>query len=155
MSEPIHSIAQNNYILATQQAVTHDNSMSGNGTVDSPLGVVPGYNETVLWSGNATSGTFSEDISGFDRLKVLYVWNAGTDNKAKYAELQAIPQVFSYLENGKAGNTYNWFAWGSWNIASTGFNLLNAYQSVGNLNATTPTTSPVMYKVIGVNRKAQ
>lgn len=39
MSEPIQSIAQNNYILATQQEVSHDNSLSGNGTVDSPLGV--------------------------------------------------------------------------------------------------------------------
>ena len=40
MSEPIQSIAQNNYILATQQAVSHDNTLSGNGTVDSPLGVI-------------------------------------------------------------------------------------------------------------------
>ena len=39
MSEPIQSIAQNNYILATQQEVSHDNTLSGNGTVDSPLGV--------------------------------------------------------------------------------------------------------------------
>ena len=39
MSEPIQSIAQNNYILATQQEISHDNTLSGNGTVDSPLGV--------------------------------------------------------------------------------------------------------------------
>ena len=39
MSEPIQSIAQNNYILATQQEVSHDNTLSGNGTVDSPLGL--------------------------------------------------------------------------------------------------------------------
>ena len=39
MSEPIQSIAQNNYILATQQEVSHDNTLSGNGTDDSPLGV--------------------------------------------------------------------------------------------------------------------
>ena len=43
MSEPIQSIAQNNYILATKQEVSHDNTMSGNGTVDSPLGVTSGY----------------------------------------------------------------------------------------------------------------
>lgn len=40
MSEPIQSIAQNNYILATQQEVSHDSSLSGNGMADSPLGVV-------------------------------------------------------------------------------------------------------------------
>lgn len=40
MSEPIQSIAQNNYILATQQEVSHDNTLSGNGNVDSPMGVI-------------------------------------------------------------------------------------------------------------------
>lgn len=65
MSE-IQAIAQNNYILATQQEVSHDNSLSGNGTVDSPLGVVPRYNETVLWSGDSETGTFSENISAFE-----------------------------------------------------------------------------------------
>ena len=40
MSEQIQSIAQNNYILATQQEVSHDNTLSGNGTVDSPLRVI-------------------------------------------------------------------------------------------------------------------
>ena len=49
MSENIQSISQGNYILATQKEVSHDNTLSGNGTVDSPLGVVPGYNETVLY----------------------------------------------------------------------------------------------------------
>ena len=39
MSE-INAIATNNYLLATQQEVSHDNTLSGNGTVDSPLGVV-------------------------------------------------------------------------------------------------------------------
>lgn len=39
MSE-IQSIAQNNYILATQQEVSHDNTLSGNGTSSSPLGIV-------------------------------------------------------------------------------------------------------------------
>ena len=51
MSEPIQSIAQNNYILATQQEVSHDNSLSGNGTVDSPLGV-----SGVIYSGVGTTG---------------------------------------------------------------------------------------------------
>ena len=40
MSEPIQSIAQNNYILATQQEVSHDNTLSGNGMADSPLSVI-------------------------------------------------------------------------------------------------------------------
>lgn len=32
------AIWNNNYLLATQQEVSHDNSLSGNGTVNSPLG---------------------------------------------------------------------------------------------------------------------
>ena len=40
MSEPIQSISQGNYILATQQEVSHDNTLSGNGMADSPLGVM-------------------------------------------------------------------------------------------------------------------
>lgn len=81
MSEPIQSIAQNNYILATQQEVSHDNSLSGNGTVDSPLGVVPGYNETVLWEGTETLSTnpeitLSELSTNFERIRVYgESWN--------------------------------------------------------------------------------
>ena len=119
--------------------------------------VVASLDETVLWedSDGAVSGTFSENISNFRNVKVLYVWNFSTDNKAKYVELQAIPQVFSYLDNGKAGPTYNWFAWGSWDITLTGFSLLNAYQAIGNLSATEPVSSgPRIYKVIGINRIA-
>ena len=76
MSEPIQSISQNNYILATQQEVSHDNSLSGNGTVDSPLGVVPGYNETVLWEGTHNSFNtpinLSEAVSNFERISILF-----------------------------------------------------------------------------------
>ena len=39
----IQTISQGNYILATQQEVSHDNTLSGNGTVDNPLGVTSGY----------------------------------------------------------------------------------------------------------------
>ena len=40
MSNEIQSIATNNYILATQQEVSHDNTLSGTGMADSPLGVI-------------------------------------------------------------------------------------------------------------------
>ena len=74
MSEPIQAISQQNYILATQQEVSHDNSLSGNGTVESPLGVVPGYNETVLWSGTALSGDriLSESWKNFDKISITH-----------------------------------------------------------------------------------
>ena len=94
MSEPIQSIAQNNYILATQQEVSHDNTLSGNGTVDSPLGVVPGYNETVLWSGTLESKdpqdsiSLSEPATNFEKLDILYAdrYNNIRDSKTVYTE---------------------------------------------------------------------
>ena len=76
MSEPIQSISQGNYILATQQEISHDNTLSGNGTVDSPLGVVPGYNETVLWEYTGTArgatGTYnlSESWKNFEKIRI-------------------------------------------------------------------------------------
>jgi len=39
MSDPIRSISQNNFILADQKEVSHDNTLRGNGTPESPLGV--------------------------------------------------------------------------------------------------------------------
>ena len=60
-------------ILSTQQEVSHDYTLSGNGTVDSPLGVVNGYNETVLWSGTLTNGktaNLSESVQNFEKIKV-------------------------------------------------------------------------------------
>ena len=87
MSEPIQSIAQNNYILATQKEVSHDNTLSGNGTVDSPLGVVPGYNETVLWSGNDLTGTLNESPWNFEKLGFQ---TSGSLNSLQYNEFPAI-----------------------------------------------------------------
>ena len=43
MSDPIRSISQNNYLLAAQQEVSHDKTLSGNGTEASPLGVDSQY----------------------------------------------------------------------------------------------------------------
>lgn len=79
MSEPIQAIATNNYLLATQPEVSHDNTLSGNGTVDSPLGVVPGYNETVLYynptNNNVTNDAefvMSESIWNFERVIITF-----------------------------------------------------------------------------------
>lgn len=83
----IRTIAQGNYILATQQEVSHDNTLSGNGTVESPLGVVPGYNETVLWSGDALTGTLNESPWNFEKLGFE---TSGALNSLQYNEFPAI-----------------------------------------------------------------
>ena len=62
------------FITSGAEIVNHDNTLSGNGTVESPLGVVPGYNETVLWSGTATSGdyTLSESYKNFEKISITH-----------------------------------------------------------------------------------
>ena len=81
MSDEIRAIAQNNYILTTQQEVSHDASLSGNGTVDSPLGVVHGYNETVLWSGDigysGATAQLSESPYNFNKIGICWYTNNG------------------------------------------------------------------------------
>jgi len=64
MSE-INAIATNNYLLATQQEVSHDNTLSGNGTVDSPLGVI------TTWI-NVTSACGVRNISDDSTMTFLY-----------------------------------------------------------------------------------
>lgn len=60
MSE-IQAIATNNYLLATQQEVSHDATLSGNGMADSPLGLASSAAEVIenvtansgAWGGSA------------------------------------------------------------------------------------------------------
>ena len=78
MSE-IQSIAKNNYILATQQEVSHDNTLSGNGTVDSPLGL----NETVLyektWTSAGGNAILSESANNFQLLRITFNIEASSE----------------------------------------------------------------------------
>lgn len=77
------------FITEGAEIVNHDNTLSGNGTVDSPLGVVPGYNETVLWTGtdfSVTNGAhlsatvqLSEPISAFDEIKIISSGNLDSE----------------------------------------------------------------------------
>lgn len=95
-------IANNNYILSNPGVVT-DSSISGDGTYQAPIGVVPGYNETVLFLHSAvpmsTTGTvyqMSEPITNFERIKVEY-WN----REFKY--MRTTNEFF--LEGTSANNT--------------------------------------------------
>ena len=62
------------FITSGAEIVNHDASLSGNGTVESPLGVVPGYNETVLYNSSANYNLIelSEPASNFERIR-LYI----------------------------------------------------------------------------------
>ena len=86
MSEPIQAIAQNSYSRATRKEVSHENTLSGNGTVESALGVVRGYNETGVWSGNYT-GTktkqfnLTESYKNFEELEIWWANQPGAEKR--------------------------------------------------------------------------
>lgn len=69
MSDPIQSISQQNFLLATQQEVSHDASLSGNGTVESPLGVA--NNSGIV----ANSTIFTGTVTGMNFLESSYYSN--------------------------------------------------------------------------------
>lgn len=76
IDDTVISYQTNSGTFLTAQEVSHDNTLSGNGTVESPLGVVPGYNETVLWSGarywwgDTSDLACSENLTNFERVSV-------------------------------------------------------------------------------------
>lgn len=155
----IQSIAQNNYILATQQEISHDNTLSGNGTVDSPLGVVPGYNETVLYSGHISEGAaptaynLSEPISSFDSYKVYWLWNQGTNCAEEVNE-------FCWDEGRSATNNFTLFTVNR--FEGTNYTACGLFEVASNLKDITYTYSQQnnetykyikIKKIVGINRK--
>ena len=70
------------FITSGAEIVNHDNTLSGNGTVDSPLGV----NQTLLWSGNY-AGTrtkefnLSESYQNFDQLEIWWGNQVGSTKR--------------------------------------------------------------------------
>ena len=82
MSENIQSISQGNYILATQKEVSHDNTLSGNGTVESPLGITSDYivvtEETVgTYSVNTSDVNISHDFSKTGYIPIAWTYKFG------------------------------------------------------------------------------
>lgn len=159
MSEPIQSIAQNNYILATQQEVSHDNSLSGNGTVDSPLGVVPGYNETVLWEGNVNAShmpvNLSEPLSAFDRIGFTYkIW----DNDWAYSEVPSITEKYilysNWIDNSQGGYSFAYKLSANSDKTQLGFQR-SMFAAWGSTSTSQSSSGFALTKVIGINRKAQ
>ena len=167
MSEPIQSISQGNYILATQKEVSHDNTLSGNGTVDSPLGVVPGYNETVLWSGTGQISTFtlSEKLSNFEKFRfVMGGYNTQQLGICEYyspVDGSNISYFYEYYVAGSDENPLQVWAGRFSTTDSLTYNIIDwkwmcmagkssAWTNDWNIN----NRKPLIRKVIGINRIA-
>ena len=164
------------FIVSADPYVNHDTSLSGNGTLTSPLGVVPGYNETVLWEGSqlisATNltGTLSEAPSGFDRIGVY--WRQSYSNIMGFLAVPtatpvagqwyvAIPMSQWGIGGSNDGNLY--CDRGNVSIPVSGGSLTwsayGPYERVQITTASTPTLQkvasrgPTMAKIVGINRK--
>ena len=137
------------FITSGAEIVNHDNTLSGNGTVDSPLGVVPGYNETVLFDGDSVSAVCSEPISNFNKLRV---------------ELKTPAFSSMHEETFDVGTSAGFFTCGGGVhyyggvISTTDTTVIISGGTHVWFNANgcgSETSNSKIQKVIGINRKAQ
>lgn len=159
MSDPIRSISQNNYLLAAQQEVSHDNTLSGNGTEASPLGL----NETVLWSGDApnpmSSIILSESCKNFDMIRVHWTgWVHTSVHGEIVSEIVVNRDNKIVLEGGWIGNSTRGFTIAEYEVNSYGteFTLVSLGFSnfTGQWYNVQTDTGPSILKVVGINRIA-
>ena len=156
------------FITEGAEIVNHDNSLSGNGTVDSPLGVVPGYNETELWYSETFGAsdinfgakfTLSEPTSAFEEIKIWWTRNAGTQSISYTYPTHFWNNTYCTAYDGfMSFNAGTNFMRGNTIVTST--NLKDWFVASGwqtNENSTSLSTAKGYikpYKVIGINRKA-
>jgi len=150
------------FITSGAEIVNHDNSLSGNGTIDSPLGL----NETVLWenSEGATASdlpvTLTESIQNFE--KVAFYWQAWTDGTAQahtvticMTDITTYTLSTIYVNNGNLSNIGVYAM--VYVLSSNGTSLSHLHGFFNELKTTTVSQSSSgfrLYKVVGINRKA-
>lgn len=155
MSNEIQSISQGNYIL--QGTVATSAGIVGDGTTQNPLRA----DETVLWEsteGGRGTLTLSDDCNSYDRLRIYWdVWNQG-DYRRNITELDA--SVTKGLLTATYFNTTNNAFFSmlyTVSLSGTSFSILgNRYNNWTNNTVTDGGTNSItIYKVVGINRKAQ
>ena len=145
------------FITEGAEIVNHDNTLSGNGTVDSPLGVVPGYNETVLWSGAAAGNiTLSEPCTNFEKLEL-------TTTNNEIITIKVAEKNFSLIFCPVPNTNYGYFSFVNFTLSGTNITTkVGQVLNAGTYNAGTPTMTwdkssdfkNWCVKVVGINRIA-
>lgn len=165
------------FITSGAEIVNHDNTLSGNGTVDSPLGVVPGYNETVLYQAPTLSGVtacnLSESIKNFQYLGLqpTRFFASPTASKAGGTGPICYYNTDTLWQNtGVASNEHSFtypcpiiYEWQWWKMGQYSANndwtqlvhISGMWYNVFTHSASQTGTHVGLYKVIGINRKAQ
>ena len=157
MSDPIRSISQNNYILATQQEVSHDNTLTGNGTPESPLGVANSSNETVLFSDtNGVDGShLPSGMTDMTSFKYIRITIAGFYNKIngyvkRVVTFAADSTYFEVLLN-IAGTDYVNMGFILLKNNGTSLSLTWSYVGKGGSSFGNDASRIRLYEVIGIN----
>ena len=159
------------FITEGAEIVNHDNSLSGNGTVDSPLGL----NETVLWESSSVSGesntssstarVMSEPITNFERIAIYdKTWNnTGCPYTRTEFEVDEYTQTFStsdawvdFSYQPTAG-TSHYRGWTFYTLATDHKTLTTrgVYRKYVTSTGAAGTTTGNIIKIVGINRKAQ
>lgn len=152
------------FITEGAEIVNHDNTLSGNGTVNSPLGL----NETILYSGAMVSSVnLSEPLSSFDRVRLYYASDfTETVNEHNVAEIDASNGSHYWTPVAGLGLLNAWISMNMFSanddytvLACPKSKLINfgKYNVTGTalVGATTGENQSILYKVVGINRKAQ
>ena len=173
MSEPIQSIAQNNYLLSNlnaQKLYAQSPLTTGVSGTSAYIGIEPSarYNETVLWTQprtsttNITAFTTTEKPSNFDRIRMNGYVNGGrfsveipvdntTDATMRFGSCSYSPDNYGnplqiYGVSFSSSDGLNWTK-----VRET-LRWFNQTAVTG-LTGTTAAVNPVIYDVIGINRK--
>lgn len=175
MSDPIRSISQNNFLLAAQQEVSHDNTLSGNGTEESPLGL----NETVLWSNasGAAAGDFplTESVKNFEKVRITHGCSWAPSNRMFAADSTFETSLFdtywgasiisTEMERGnfQSSETVTHFSItpitltnnSTINVGSSRVTFLFTPTSQGSITGNHKMEDAILvYKIVGINRIA-
>ena len=164
------------FITSGAEIVNHDASLSGNGTVDSPLGVVPGYNETVLYSNLTGRPTvpgqyfdLSESPLNFEYVEI-YLNGSSPSGSSNIANgYERVPYIQLKTSNGLefhkefvgdvAGNTGTVHDMGCGYSGTSGTRWTKWYgysEQVSTHNTDFTNNSHLnIWQVVGINRKAQ
>lgn len=150
------------FITEGAEIVNHDNTLSGNGTSASPLGL----NETVLWENTDNKltkdltwpQTLSEPITNFEKISFLYCGDDIIEN-AEYHTFDAYNNVDYNLVAWRCDAASDYIFWREAKFNCNGTSLTNPYNSTINISTAFAGTGfnrdgyNYLLKIVGINRK--
>lgn len=156
MSEPIQSIAQNNYIL--QGTVATSAGIVGDGSTQNPLRA----DETVLFEdvnghGMDNSITLSDDADKFDRIRIYYnVWSGAATKVLEFifTDQCLMSNLEQFTTTGLNIIVWQFNPLTSSNKRTVSLNYFTYFEGRWTGSSLTKSNFKV-FKIVGINRKAQ